>query len=400
MTDTQASHSQENHAQNTESQAPQRTPLYQSHVDSNGKLVDFSGWELPIHYGSQIEEHEAVRTDAGMFDVSHMVVADIKGADAKAWLQKLLANDVEKLKNVGKALYSGMLNEQGGVIDDLIVYLMNAEATEYRIVSNAATRDKDMTQFHKVAEGFDITITERPELAMIAVQGPNAVEKLAQAKPSWADTLAGLKPFVGADLTDIEGTDWFVARTGYTGEDGVEVIMHGDDAPAFFELLKANGIKPAGLGARDTLRMEAGMNLYGHDMDETISPYECNMGWTLALKDERDFVGRTAMVSKRKQSKEDNTAMKQVGLLLTTRGVLREGMTVTINQGTDNEQTGIITSGTFSPSLKNSIAIARVPASVSDEDNVQVDLRGKGKFVDVRVLKLPFVRNGKQQFDS
>ncbi|MBH0086426.1 glycine cleavage system aminomethyltransferase GcvT [Psychrobacter sp. SCQQ22] len=388
---------QDNQAQN---QAPQRTPLYQSHVDSDGKLVDFSGWELPIHYGSQIEEHEAVRTDAGMFDVSHMVVADIKGSDAKAWLQKLLANDVEKLKTVGKALYSGMLNEQGGVIDDLIVYLMNEEATEYRIVSNAATRDKDMAQFHKVAESFDITITERPELAMIAVQGPNAVEKLAQAKPSWADTLAGLKPFVGADLTDIEGTDWFVARTGYTGEDGVEVIMHGDDAPAFFEQLKANGIKPAGLGARDTLRMEAGMNLYGHDMDDSISPYECNMGWTLALKDERDFVGRTAMVSKRKQSKEDNTAMKQVGLLLTTRGVLREGMTVTINQGTDNEQTGIITSGTFSPSLKNSIAIARIPASVSDDDNVQVDLRGKGKFVDVRVLKLPFVRNGKQQFDS
>lgn len=391
-------HSQETHAQNT--QAPQRTPLYQSHVDSEGKLVDFSGWELPIHYGSQIEEHEAVRTDAGMFDVSHMVVADIKGGDAKAWLQKLLANDVDKLKTVGKALYSGMLNEQGGVIDDLIVYLMNEEATEYRIVSNAATRDKDMAQFEKVAEGFDINITERPELAMIAVQGPNAVAKLAQAKPSWADTLAELKPFVGADLTDIEGADWFVARTGYTGEDGVEVIMHGDAAPAFFELLKVNGVKPAGLGARDTLRMEAGMNLYGHDMDETISPYECNMGWTLALKDERDFVGREALVSKRQQSKDDNTAMKQVGLLLTTRGVLREGMSVTINQGTDNEQTGVITSGTFSPSLKNSIAIARVPASSSDDDNVQVDLRGKGKFADVRVLKLPFVRNGKQQFDS
>ena len=395
MTDT---HSQETHAQNT--QAPQRTPLYQSHVDSEGKLVDFSGWELPIHYGSQIEEHEAVRTDAGMFDVSHMVVADIKGSDTKAWLQKLLANDVAKLKTVGKALYSGMLNEQGGVIDDLIVYLMNEDATEYRIVSNAATRDKDMVQFKKVAEGFDITIEERPELAMIAVQGPNAVEKLGQAKPSWAATLAELKPFVGADLTDIEGTGWFVARTGYTGEDGVEVIMHGDDAPAFFELLKANGVKPAGLGARDTLRMEAGMNLYGHDMDETISPYECNMGWTLALKDERDFVGRAALVSQRKQAKDNNTAMKQVGLLLTTRGVLREGMTVTINQGTDNEQTGVITSGTFSPSLKNSIAIARVPASVSEDDNVQVDLRGKGKFVDVRVLKLPFVRNGKQQFDS
>ncbi len=392
MTDIQASTSQ--------NQAPKRTPLYQSHVDSEGKLVDFSGWELPIHYGSQIEEHDAVRTDAGMFDVSHMVVTDIKGSNTKAWLQKLLANDVDKLKTTGKALYSGMLNEQGGVIDDLIVYLMNDDATEYRIVSNAATRDKDMAQFHKVAEKFDITITERPELAMLAVQGPNAIEKLAQTKPNWADTLAGLKPFVGADLTDIEGADWFVARTGYTGEDGVEVIMHGDDAPAFFEQLKANGIKPAGLGARDTLRMEAGMNLYGHDMDETINPYECNMGWTLALKDERDFVGREALVSKRKQAKEDNTAMKQVGLLLTSRGVLREGMTVTINQGTNNEQTGVITSGTFSPSLKNSIAIARVPASISDEDSVQVDLRGKGKFVDVRVLKLPFVRNGKQQFDS
>ncbi|MDN3446678.1 glycine cleavage system aminomethyltransferase GcvT [Psychrobacter sp. APC 3281] len=397
MTDT---HSQDITSQNDQSQAPQRTPFYQSHIDSEGKLVDFSGWELPIHYGSQIEEHEAVRTDAGMFDVSHMVVTDIKGADTKAWLQKLLANDVNKLTTAGKALYSGMLNEQGGVIDDLIVYLMNAEETEYRIVSNAATRDKDLAQFNKVAEGFDITITERPELAMLAVQGPNAIAKLAQAKPSWTDTLAALKPFVGADLTDIEGTDWFVARTGYTGEDGVEVIMHADDAPAFFEQLKANGIKPAGLGARDTLRMEAGMNLYGHDMDETISPYECNMGWTLALKDDRAFVGREALVSKRKQSKEDNTAMKQVGLLLTTRGVLREGMTVTINQGTDNEQTGIITSGTFSPSLKNSIAIARVPTSLSEDDSVQVDLRGKGKFVDVRVLKLPFVRNGKQQFDS
>lgn len=384
----------------TNTQAPKRTPLYQSHIDSEGKLVDFSGWELPIHYGSQIEEHEAVRTDAGMFDVSHMVIVDVKGSDAKAWLQKLLANDVAKLKTVGKALYSPMLNDAGGIIDDLIVYLSNSEETEYRIVSNAATRDKDMAQFETVAKDFDVALTERDDLAMLAVQGPKAVEKLAQIKPNWADTLAGLKPFVGADLTDIEGSDWFVARTGYTGEDGVEVIMHADAAPAFFEQLKTNGVKPAGLGARDTLRMEAGMNLYGHDMNEETSPYESNMGWTLALKDERDFVGREALVSKRQQSKDDNTAMKQVGLLLTTRGVLREGMTVTINQGTDNEQTGIITSGTFSPSLKNSIAIARVPTSLSEDDSVQVDLRGKGKFVDVRVLKLPFVRNGKQQFDS
>jgi len=377
----------------------QRTPFYQSHLDNNGKIVDFSGWELPIHYGSQIDEHEAVRTDAGMFDVSHMVITDIEGSQAKAWLQKLLANDVAKLKTVGKALYSGMLNEEGGIIDDLIVYLMNEEETQYRIVSNAATRDKDLANFNKVAEGFEVTLTERPELAILAIQGPNAVAKLKQAKPTWSETLEGLKPFVGADLTDIEANDWFVARTGYTGEDGVEVILPGDSAEEFYKLMLENDIKPAGLGARDTLRMEAGMNLYGHDMDDTISPYECNMGWTLALKDDRDFVGRDALVAKRQHAKDNGTAMKQVGLLLETRGVLREGMTVTINQGTDKETTGIITSGTFSPSLKQSIAIARIPADITDEDKVQVDLRGKGKFVDVRVLKLPFVRNGEKQFD-
>ena len=377
----------------------QRTPFYQSHLDNNGKIVDFSGWELPIHYGSQIDEHEAVRTDAGMFDVSHMVITDIEGSQAKAWLQKLLANDVAKLKTVGKALYSGMLNEEGGIIDDLIVYLMNEEETQYRIVSNAATRDKDLANFNKVAKGFEVTLTERPELAILAIQGPNAVAKLKQAKPTWSETLEGLKPFVGADLTDIEANDWFVARTGYTGEDGVEVILPGDSAEEFYKLMLEHGIKPAGLGARDTLRMEAGMNLYGHDMDDTISPYECNMGWTLALKDDRDFVGRDALVAKRQQAKDNGTAMKQVGLLLETRGVLREGMTVTINQGTDKETTGIITSGTFSPSLKQSIAIARIPADITDEDKVQVDLRGKGKFVDVRVLKLPFVRNGEKQFD-
>ena len=377
----------------------QRTPFYQSHLDNNGKIVDFSGWELPIHYGSQIDEHEAVRTDAGMFDVSHMVITDIEGSQAKAWLQKLLANDVAKLKTVGKALYSGMLNEEGGIIDDLIVYLMNEEETQYRIVSIAATRDKDLAIFNKVAKGFEVTLTERPELAILAIQGPNAVAKLKQAKPAWSETLEGLKPFVGADLTDIEANDWFVARTGYTGEDGVEVILPGDSAEEFYKLMLEHGIKPAGLGARDTLRMEAGMNLYGHDMDDTISPYECNMGWTLALKDDRDFVGRDALVAKRQQAKDNGTAMKQVGLLLETRGVLREGMTVTINQGTDKETTGIITSGTFSPSLKQSIAIARIPADITDEDKVQVDLRGKGKFVDVRVLKLPFVRNGEKQFD-
>lgn len=371
----------------------QRTPFYQSHLDHNGKIVDFSGWELPIHYGSQIAEHEAVRTDAGMFDVSHMVVTDISGKDAKAWLQKLLANDIAKAKFVGKAIYSAMLNDDGGVIDDLIAYRMNEAETEYRIVSNAATRDKDLAQFNKVAKDFDfaVTITERPELAMLAVQGPKAIEKLATAKPAWAEHLTALKPFVGKDLTDIEGKDWFVAKTGYTGEDGVEVILPQEKAGEFFSLLKAHGITPTGLGARDTLRLEAGMNLYGHEMDETINPYECGMAWTLAVKDDRDFIGRKAMEDKQAKAVADGTEVMQVGLVLEGRGVLRDGMTVTLDDG----KTGVVTSGTFSPSLKHSIAIARIPKT--DATTAHVELRGTA--TPVRIISLPFVRNGKKQFD-
>lgn len=370
-----------------------RTPFYQSHLDNNGKIVDFSGWELPIHYGSQIAEHEAVRTDAGMFDVSHMVVTDIVGADSKAWLQKLLANDIAKAKTVGKAIYSAMLNDNGGVIDDLIAYRMNEAETEYRIVSNAATRDKDLAQFNKVAKdfGFDVTITERPELAMLAVQGPKAIEKLANAKPTWAESLNALKPFVGKDLSEIEGKGWFVAKTGYTGEDGVEVILPESQAGEFFNLLKDNGITPTGLGARDTLRLEAGMNLYGHEMDETINPYECGMTWTLAVKDDRDFIGRKAMQDKQEKALADGTDVMQVGLVLDGRGVLRDGMEVTLANG----KKGVITSGTFSPSLKQSIAIARIPTTTDTTANV--DMRGKA--TEVRIISLPFVRNGKKQFD-
>ncbi|MDO4693186.1 MAG: glycine cleavage system aminomethyltransferase GcvT [Eikenella sp.] len=360
------------------------TPFHQAHQDAGGKLVDFAGWELPVNYGSQIQEHEAVRTDAGMFDVSHMLVSDIKGRQAKQWLQKLLANDVAKLSFVGKALYSAMLNEQGGVMDDLIVYRANEAETEYRIVSNAATREKDLAQFAKVGEAFGIDITPRYDLAMLAVQGPKAIEKLLAVKPDWAETVNALKPFQGADL----GNGWFVARTGYTGEDGVEVILPGTEATAFFAALRQAGVQPCGLGARDTLRMEAGMNLYGHDMDDETSPLQAGMGWTVDLKDEtRDFIGKTALLA----LKEQGVDVKQVGLLLAKGGVLREGMEVVTEQGK-----GITTSGVFSPSLKQSIAIARVPKAF-EGDAAKVVIRGKE--VDVRVLKLPFVRNGQKQFD-
>ncbi|MDO5640103.1 MAG: glycine cleavage system aminomethyltransferase GcvT [Neisseria sp.] len=363
--------------------APKHTPFYSAHEAAGAKLVDFAGWSLPIHYGSQIAEHEAVRTDAGMFDVSHMLVSDIRGEQARAWLQKLLANDVAKLGFVGKALYSAMLNDKGGVMDDLIVYRANEAETAYRIVSNAATREKDLAQFAKVGEAFGVEITPRYDLAMLAVQGPKAIEKLLAVKPDWAETVNNLKVFQGADM----GGDWFVARTGYTGEDGVEVILPGSEAPAFFAALQQAGVQPCGLGARDTLRMEAGMNLYGNDMNDDISPLQAGMAWTVDLKDEnRDFVGKTALVA----LKEQGVDVKQVGLLLAKGGVLRDGMEVVTEAGR-----GITTSGVFSPSLKQSIAIARVPKAF-EGDSAKVLLRGKE--VDVRVLKLPFVRNGQKQF--
>lgn len=362
----------------------QRTPLFDAHTAHNGKIVDFGGWELPVNYGSQIDEHNAVRTDAGMFDVSHMLVTDVTGDNAKVFLQKLLANDVAKLSFVGKALYSGMLNDKGGVIDDLIVYRMNESETAYRIVSNGATREKDSAHFAKIGEEFGVTLTPRYELAMLAVQGPKAVEKMLAVKPEWADKVNALKPFVGVDL----GNDWFVARTGYTGEDGVEVVMPADKAVGFFDELVKAGVTPCGLGARDTLRMEAGMNLYGKDMDDDTSPLEAGMGWTVDLKDEsRDFVGKSALVA----LKNDGIKVRQVGLLLAKGGVLRAGMEVVTDNGN-----GITTSGVFSPSLNQSIAIARVPADFKGE-TAKVIMRGKE--LPVRVLKLPFVRNGKKQFD-
>lgn len=360
----------------------QKTPFFTAHLNHNAKMVDFGGWQLPINYGSQIAEHEAVRGDAGLFDVSHMLVTDIKGDDAKAFLQKLIANDVAKLSFAGKALYSAMLNDKGCVIDDLIVYRMNDKETFYRIISNGATRQKDLAQFETVKEGFDVSLTPRYDVAMLAIQGPNAITKLAHIKPSWADKITALKPFVGVE---IDG--WFVARTGYTGENGVEVVLPKEEAETFFDELVKGGVQPCGLGARDTLRMEAGMNLYGNDMDEDTSPLEAGMAWTVDLKDDnRQFVGKSALT----ELKNSGVKVKQVGLLLDKGGVLRDKMTVITGRGN-----GITTSGVFSPSLKQSIAIARVPKDF-DGDTAKVVIRGKE--VDVRVLALPFVRNGEKQF--
>jgi aminomethyltransferase len=355
-----------------------RTVLFDKHIEAGAKMVDFHGWEMPINYGSQIEEHHAVRQDAGMFDVSHMTIVDVKGADAQAFLRKLVANDVAKLTVAGKALYTGMLNEEGGVIDDLIVYFFNEEF--YRLVVNSATREKDLAWISTQATSFSVDITEQPDWAMIAVQGPNAKNKVAKLlNEEQISAVEGMKPFFG-----VQAGDLFIATTGYTGEAGYEIMLAPEQAADFWQQLLDAGVKPAGLGARDTLRLEAGMNLYGLDMDETVSPLAANMGWTIAWQPEdRDFIGRSAL-----ESQKANGTEQLVGLVMEQKGVLRSGLNVITEQGT-----GSITSGTFSPTLGYSIAMARVPAGVNPGDTVQVEMRKKQ--VEVKVVKAGFVRNGK-----
>ncbi len=354
-----------------------RTPFFELHQQAGAKIVDFGGWDMPLNYGSQIEEHHIVRQDAGMFDVSHMTIVDIKGADAKAFLQYLLANDVDKLKTPGKALYSGMLNQQGGVVDDLIVYFNSP--TDYRMVVNASTREKDLAWIASHSKDFEVSIKHCDEYAMLAVQGPNARAKLASTLSSEdAEAVMQLGIFVGKQIGQL-----FIARTGYTGEDGVEVMIPLSQVESFWQSLLDAAVKPCGLGARDTLRLEAGMNLYGNDMDETISPLEANMGWTVAMQPpDRNFIGRHAIEAQ----KAEGVARKLVGLVLEGKGVLRAHQKVIVPGIGEGETT----SGTFSPTLKMGIAMARVPRDTTTEALVEI----RGKQIPVKVVKAGFVRNG------
>ena len=355
----------------------QRTPLYDQHLALGAKMVDFGGWDMPLHYGSQVEEHHQVRRDCGVFDVSHMTVVDVSGSQAKAYLQHLLANDIERLQSIGKALYSGMLNEQGGVVDDLIVYLTDFG---YRVVVNASTRDKDLAWMRLQSVDFDVQLQARAELAMLAIQGPHARSKTAElVSQSRANLIQSLKPFEG--LPDGE---WFIARTGYTGEDGLEIMLPASEVVAFLNELVGAGISPIGLGARDTLRLEAGLNLYGQDMDESVTPLAANMAWTIAWEPaSRGFVGRAAL----QKQKAEGVASKLVGLVLEERGVLRAHQVVRVEGVGEGE----ITSGSFSPTLGKSIALARVPAATNERAEVEI----RGKWYPVRVVKPMFVRNGK-----
>ena len=354
-----------------------RTPLFDAHVAAGAKIVDFGGWDMPLHYGSQLDEHHQVRSDCGLFDVSHMGVVDLKGDRVGELLRKLMANDVAKLKERGRALYTCMLNERGGVLDDLIVYYL--DDAWYRLVVNAGTRDKDLAWIRDHAAKFGVEVIERRDLAMVAIQGPLARRRAAALLPdAQREAARKLGPFRA-----LEAGDLFVATTGYTGEDGYEVIVPAARVRAFWDALVAAGCAPCGLGARDTLRLEAGMNLYGSDMNEQTTPLESGLAWTIGWDPaDRAFIGRPVLDKQRAAG----ARTKLVGLVLEDRGVLRGHMRVVTEAGD-----GEITSGGFAPTLGRSIALARVPTSTGD--TVEVEVRGKR--LAARVVKPPFVRNGK-----
>ena len=393
-----------------------KTILNETHRALGAKMVDFGGWDMPIHYGSQLDEHHLVRQAAGMFDVSHMTVVDLTGARVREFLRHLVANNVDKLQKPGKALYTCMLNPQGGVIDDLIIYFMSEDW--FRLVVNAATRDKDLAWISEQAQAFAVEVKERPEFGMVAVQGPQArdkvvgllreqdrvpVSKLLRFSAREAKTVDGVEVFVARtgytgedgfevivpEAQTLGGVEVFVARTGYTGEDGFEVIVPEAQTVAFWNELLAAGVKPAGLGARDTLRLEAGMNLYGQDMDDSVSPFEAALAWTVVLDEGRDFIGRSALEAQQAAG----VPRQMIGLVMDEKGVLRHGQKV-LTAGGEGE----ILSGTFSPSIGKAIAFARVPAGdipLGVDGNVRVDIRGKE--IPVRVVKFPFVREGRVQ---
>ena len=363
-----------------------RTILFETHKKAGAKLVDFGGWEMPVNYGSQIEEHLATRTNCGIFDVSHMAAVDVIGKDAKAFLEKVVANNVNKLKNNGQALYGCLLNEQAGVIDELIVYRLD---TNYRIVINAATAHTDLEWLTKQASAFnDITlIPRRADLknsqnaqGMIAAQGPNALSLIKQAIPELANAANDLKVFHAACVKTSLG-EIMIDRTGYTGEDGAELLIPLENTATAWDLLVNAGAQPAGLGARDTLRLEAGMNLYGQDMNDQTSPLDVGLSWTIDRSTERDFIGRAALEKTPQQ-------FVFMGLILQDKGVLRAHQIVKSTKGQ-----GEVTSGTFSPSLQKSIALAKLPINSEVGDVVQVVIRDKE--LNAIVVKAPFVRHGK-----
>ena len=354
-----------------------RTPLFDRHVAAGAQIVDFAGWEMPLHYGSQIDEHRRVREFAGVFDVSHMTIVEVTGAQSRRYLRRLLANDVEKLTDPGTGLYSCMLNDHGGVVDDLIAYRRLDGG--YRLIVNAATRTQDLAWMESVAADFELALDERTDLIMLAVQGPDACSVVAPLLPDDMSTAAlNLASFACVEIDDV-----FVARTGYTGEDGWEILLPVESGLRLWDDILAVGITPCGLGARDTLRLEAGLSLYGQDMDVETSPLVSGLGWTVAWQPhDREFIGRQALEVER--DRQDRK--KLVGLILQDRGIMRHGQRVITPAGD-----GIITSGGFSPTIQRSIALARIPGEATGD--CRVEIRNAER--RAKIVRPPFVRNGR-----
>ncbi len=353
-----------------------QTALFDAHKEHSGKMVSFAGYELPLHYGSQISEHHTVRQSAGMFDVSHMTIIDIEGESTINWLRHLLTNDVAKLTD-GRALYTCMCREDGGVLDDLIVYRLAAD--RFRLVVNAATREKDLAwmQGHKPP---GVEMNELVEASLIAVQGPDAVKLAAQAlrevgQPMDIESLSR--------FSAVEAGDWFAGRTGYTGEDGVEIALPNAQAVALWQALIAQEVGPVGLGARDTLRLEAGLCLYGQDLDEDHSPAESGIASTIDILDpDRDFIGRETL----EDHKMFGGRYSQIGIVLDGRGVLRHGQ----NVERVGRKIGTVTSGSFSPTREVSIALARVDKTFQGGCDVNI----RDRLVGAHIASVPFVPHG------
>ena len=350
-----------------------KTLLNKSHIELGAKMVNFSNWEMPISYSSLIEEHNAVRNTVGIFDVSHMSVFDFDGDNQVAFFEKIFANDIKKIYKDNKAIYGALLNEEGGILDDLIIYHAN---NKFRLVSNCSTREQNRQWFEKHAVEFGVKVMERSDMGILAIQGPDAINKILEIKEIDAQVNA-LQSF-GCMF---EG-DKLYARTGYTGEDGLELIVPTKDINHLWDQALELGCTPIGLGARDTLRLEAGLNLYGNDMTINNHPYESNMGWTIDMSDEnREFIGKDALLSI-----DQSKSQKIVGIILQDKGVLRSGYEITHEQGK-----GVVLSGSYSPTLQSSIGLARVDQGYKENGKVMI----RNKLLNVDFVSPRFLGQGK-----
>jgi aminomethyltransferase len=361
-----------------------KTPLNALHIELGAKMVDFGGWHMPVQYKDGIlAEHKAVREDVGLFDVSHMGEVDFKGPKALAAIQKLITNDAAKLVD-GKACYTCVCYPDGGIVDDCIVYRMGEE--HYRIVVNASNIEKDVAHFNEHAGDLCEITNLSDEFGLLAVQGPNAVKLVSDLGGAHlADT-----PTFGFANGEIDGVAIMAARTGYTGEDGFELFVPATETEAVARKLIDAGAKPIGLGARDTLRLEAKLSLYGNDIDQTTTPLEATLGWTVKLdKRERgdDFVGGEALA----KQKAEGFDTKLVGFKVTTRGIARQGWEVIDEQ---DEVIGRVTSGSTGPTVGYPVGIAYVPKAIATPGTTLRLRKGK-KVIEAEIVKGPFYRRAK-----